>query len=181
MTEDLAHESEEKLPQETKATGAILCLDANTGQTVWKFNLDKSVHTAMVADAQTLFAACKDGSMYAIDRKSGKLRWKRPCGSTFSCGPAIATYAGGSLTLAVYAVSQEGTVVCLHPHDGTLLWTRDLRAQTGRDVQVFSTPVIVNREESGASRHLFIGGMATNPNNKAKSAVLFRIEDSSGE
>ncbi len=181
LTEDLAHEADEGLPQETRAAGAVLCLDANTGQTAWKFDLDKSVHTAVVADSHTLFAACKDGSLYAIDRKSGKLRWKRPCGSTFTSGPAIATYAGGSLTLAVYAVSQEGTVVCLHPHDGTLLWTRDLRAQTGRDVQVFSTPVLVNLDEGGSKRHLFISAMATNPNNKTKSAVLFRIEDSSGE
>jgi outer membrane protein assembly factor BamB len=115
--------------------------------------------------------------VYALDRATGKLRWRRSLGASLAAGPAVASYAGGRFTLAVYAVSSEGLVACLHPADGRVLWTRDLRAQTMRDVQVMSTPVVAAADETGARRHVYFGAMLSNRNSGAKSAALFRIED----
>ncbi len=174
LTEDLASESEEGIPTETQPAGAVVCVDASTGQEAWRYDTPKSVHTALAADARTVYAACRDGSVYALDRKTGKLRWRRSLGSALTAGPAVASYAGGALTLAVYAVSQEGLVACLSPADGKVLWTRDLRAQVERDVQVISTPVLI---DEGARRTLLLGAMLTQRNNGTKSAAVFRIED----
>ncbi|OWK43292.1 PQQ-binding-like beta-propeller repeat protein [Fimbriiglobus ruber] len=181
LTTDLATESEPGIPTETKPAGAVVCLEAATGKEVWRYDTPKSVHTATAADARTVYAACRDGFVYALDRKTGKLRWKRSLGSALTAGPAVAAYAGGALSLAVYAVSSEGLVACLSPADGKVLWTRDLRSQTGREVQVLSTPVVVSGDGSGTTRHVFIGSMLTNKNNAAKTAALFRIEDTVGE
>lgn len=174
LTEDLATESEEGIPRETQPAGAVMCVDAATGQEAWRYDTPKSVHTALAADARTVYAACRDGYLYALDRKTGKMRWKRSLGSALAAGPAVASYAGGALTLAVYAVSQEGLVACVSPIDGKVLWTRDLRAQVEREVQVISTPVLI---DEGSRRTLFFGAMLTTRNNGAKTAVAFRIED----
>lgn len=176
LGEDLAHDPSEGRPAETTPAGLVVCLDTATGKEAWKAEFPKSVHTALAADATTVYAACRDGSVYALDRATGKLRWRRAVGSALTTGPAIATYAGGRFTLAVYAVSSQGLVACLHPADGRVLWTRDLRAQTGRDVQVYSTPVVAT-DEAGTKRHVFFGAMLTNRNSGAKTAAVFRIED----
>ena len=177
LGEDLTNDPSEGRPAETTPAGAVVCLDAATGKEAWKAEFPKSVHTALAADAATVYAACRDGSVYALDRATGKLRWRRSVGSSLTAGPAVASYAGGRFTLAVYAVSSEGLVACLHPSDGRVLWTRDLNAQTGRDVQVMSTPVVVTADDIGARRHVYFGAMLSNRNSGAKSAALFRIED----
>jgi outer membrane protein assembly factor BamB len=105
------------------------------------------------------------------------LRWRRSVGTVMLAGPAVASYAGGRFTLAVYAVSGEGLVACLHPADGRVLWTRDLSAQTKRDVQVMSAPVVVTADDAGARRHVYFGAMLGNHNSGSKAAAIFRIED----
>ncbi|HET6572279.1 MAG TPA: PQQ-binding-like beta-propeller repeat protein, partial [Fimbriiglobus sp.] len=180
LVEDVVADSEEGVPRETAPAGAVVCVEAATGTVVWRYDTPKSVHTALAADARSVYAACRDGSVYAIDRVTGKLRWRRSLGSALSAGPAVATYAGGALTLAVYAVSQEGQVACLNPADGAVYWTRDLRAQTGWEVQVISTPVVLSLGD-GARRELLFGAMLTGRNTGARSAAVFRIEDVVGE
>ena len=110
LVEDLSAEAEEGVPPETRPAGAVVCVEAATGAVVWRYDTPKSVHTALAADARSVYAACQDGSVYALDRATGKLRWRRSLGSALTAGPAVATYAGGALTLAVYAVSREGLV-----------------------------------------------------------------------
>ncbi len=176
LSEDLATEAEEGVPPEKAAAGAVICVEAATGAEVWRFETPKSVHTDLAADARSVYAACRDGSVYALDRRTGKLRWRRSVGSALTAGPAVASYAGGALTLAVYAVSQEGLAACLSPADGAVLWTCDLRARTGRDVQVVSTPAVLSAGD-GRRRELLFGAMLTNRNTGAKSAAVFRVED----
>jgi outer membrane protein assembly factor BamB len=154
----------------------VICVEAISGKEVWRYDLPRSVHTELAADARSIYAACRDGYLYALDRQTGKLRWRRSLGSALTAGPALATYAGGHFTLAVYAVSTEGLAACLSPVDGAVLWTRDLRAETNREVQVLSTPVVIS-DESGARRQVYFGAMLGNVNSGVKSAGLFRIED----
>jgi outer membrane protein assembly factor BamB len=176
LVEDLSAEPEEGVPPETAPAGAVVCVEAATGAVVWRYDTPRSVHTALTADARSVYAACRDGSVYALDRATGKLRWRRSLGSALTAGPVVATYAGGALTLAVYAVSREGMAACLSPADGAIYWTRDLRAQTGREVQVISTPVVLSLGD-GARRELLFGAMLTGRNTGARSAAVFRIED----
>ncbi|HVK17764.1 MAG TPA: PQQ-binding-like beta-propeller repeat protein [Fimbriiglobus sp.] len=176
LVEELSTEAEEGVPPETAPAGAVVCVEAATGAVVWRYDTPKSVHTALVADARSVYAACKDGSVYALERATGKLRWRRSLGSALTAGPAVATYAGGALTLAVYVVSREGLAACLNPADGGIYWTRDLGVQTGREVQVFSTPVVLSLGD-GARRELLFGAMLTGRNTGARYAAVFRIED----
>ena len=177
LSDDLSTEPETGVPQEKTPAGAILCVDAATGKELWKYDLPKSVHTSLSADARSVYATSRDGYLYALDRTSGKLRWKISLGSAFTAGPTVATYARGAVSLAVYAVTTEGRVACLDPVGGKLFWVRDLREITKQDVQVLSTPVVVPVGDDGARRQLYVGAMVTNRNSGAKLAAVFRFED----
>jgi outer membrane protein assembly factor BamB len=181
LVEDVSAETEEGVPPETQPAGAVVCVEAATGRVLWRFDTPKSVHTALAADAHAIYAACRDGNVYALDRQNGHLRWKRSLGAPLTAGPALATYAGGAFTLAVYAVSSEGRFACLNAADGSVRWHRDLPRETGRAVQVLSTPTVAPADDTGARRYVFFGAMLTNRNNGTKSAAVFRIEDVVGE
>jgi outer membrane protein assembly factor BamB len=177
LMEDVSAETEEGAPPEAQPAGAVVCVEAATGRVVWRFDTPKSVHTALSADARAVYAACRDGNVYALARNSGELRWKRSLGAPLTAGPAPATYAGGAFTLAVYAVSSEGLFACLSAADGGVYWRRDLPRETGRAVQVLSTPTVVPADDAGARRYVYFGATLTNRNNGAKSAAVFRVED----
>jgi outer membrane protein assembly factor BamB len=168
LLEDLATEPDG--PPERSPAGVVVCVEAATGKEVWRYDTPKSVHTAPTADGRTVYAACQDGSVFALDRHSGELRWRRPLGSALTAGP-VAT------PRAVYAVTRKGLVACLDPTDGGVYWTCDLSAQTRREVQVLSTPVVQSSGD-GTKRKLLFGAMLTSRNTGAKSAAVFRIEDS---
>ena len=86
MGADTWHYDEEVGVNEKEAAGAVVCLDATTGKEEWRYPLPKSVHTGVAADAFSVYVGCRDGSVYAIDRKSGKLRWKTGIGgAVLSC------------------------------------------------------------------------------------------------
>lgn len=175
LIDDLSTEAEDGVPRETAAKGAIVCLDAATGNEVWRYDLPKSVHAEMSADLRAVYACCKDGTVYAIDRHSGKLRWKRTLGEAFAAGPALATYANGAATVAVYAVTLDGRAACLNPANGDVYWQRNLSEQTGKNVQVLSTPVVASAPDG--TRTLFIGAKGENRNNGERVATVFRIVD----
>ena len=162
LVDDLSTEPEDGVPAEKVVAGAVMCVTAKAGAVVWRTELPKSVHTALAADAHAVFAACKDGSLYAFDRSTGKLRWKRALGASFASGPVLGTYA-------VYAVTLEGRVACVEPRTGEVIWQRPL-AEPGVSVQVFSQIA----RHNGA---LYVGVGRTNANNGAKSAAVARIVD----
>ena len=59
--------------------GGVLCLDAATGQTVWKSRTDSSVKNAPAVDVQAgiCLAASVAGELYAFELGSGRVRWQR--------------------------------------------------------------------------------------------------------
>src|SRR4029079_1191811 len=85
--------------------GAVVCLEAETGKEVWKYDLSRSVHTPLAADAFSVYATSRDGAVHCLDRRTGKLRWKTTVGVTITAGPAVATASG--YPVAVYAISTD--------------------------------------------------------------------------
>jgi len=182
MSADTFKYDEEKgKPDETTPAGAVVCVEGESGAIVWRHDLPRSVHTALAADAFSVYAASRDGAVYCLDRKTGKLRWKTSIGSTLTAGVALA--ASGGVPVAVYAISTEGTMACLDPRTGKVNWLRDLREHTKKMVEdAFATPVVVTEPTpTGSRRVVYAGAMLKNPNNGAKSAAVFRFEDEIAE
>ena len=175
--------------KETEPAGAVVCLDIENGKEAWRYDLPRSVHTGLAGDAFSVYATCRDGFVHAVDRKTGKLRWKTGIGGAITAAPAVAT--AGGMPVAVYAVSQEGNVACLNPHTGGIAWQRRLPADRkepgfqwdGRGENgVFGGPVIATTPSDGGSRHaIYIGAMTVDPFNPAKkTAAIFRFDDEIG-
>jgi len=181
---DVFNYPEEDGTKEKDAAGAVVCLDADTGKELWRYELPRSVHPGLTGDAFSVYAACRDGSVYALDRRTGKLRWRTGIGGAVTAPPAVATSAG--MPLAVYAVSREGTAVCLNPISGAILWQKPLpgyRYLPTDHNDVLSGPTVVSTPTpTGSRRHIYIGAMTVDPDNPAKKVgAVFRFEDEIGD
>jgi outer membrane protein assembly factor BamB len=183
MGADLYEYKEEDGARDKEPAGAIVCLDIESGRELWRHDLPRSVHTSVAADAFSVYACSRDGSVYAIDRTSGKLRWKTGIGGAITSAPAVA--AQGGLPVAVYACSREGLAVSLNPHTGKIVWQKQLPGfqWDGKENDVLSGPAIVSTPTpTGSKRAIYIGAMTVDPDNLArKTCAVFRFEDVLGE
>jgi outer membrane protein assembly factor BamB len=171
LSSDFMHEPELDEPPERDPAGAVLCVDGATGKVVWRTSLPKSVHTTLAADAFRLYAACRDGCVYALDRRTGAVRWKRPIGTGLVTGVVLVPGIG------LYAVTEEGLAACLDPHTGGIVWTKDLAMVAGGRVNVVSNPAVVPLDSVGAKRAVYVGGSVLDRRNGKMEAVLFRLDD----
>jgi len=176
LTSDTVDYSTDGCPiVEKQPGGAVVCVDAATGKTIWQYDLTRSVHTSLEADAYSIYATSRDGCVHCLDRKSGKLRWKTGLGPALTAGPALATAAG--YPVAVYAVSQDGNVACLNPQTGRVVWQERLPGFHWDGEQangIMSTPAVVT---TGNKRTLYVGGLKLSANTGKRSATVFRFDD----
>ena len=184
MGADTYKYDEEGENREKEAAGAVVCLDAATGKEEWRYPLPKSVHTGVAVDAFSVYVGCRDGSVYAIDRKTGKLRWKTGIGGAVLSCPTVA--ASGGYPIAVYAVSQKGLVVCLHPQTGAVIWQKPMPGYSwdGTPVGgVMCSPVVTTTPNAtGSTRTIYVGAMTVDPQNPIRKTVaVFKFEDVIGE
>lgn len=180
-TDVFKYDEETGKDEEKEPAGAIVCVETDSGQIAWRYDLSRSVHTSLAADAFSVYAASRDGAVHCLDRKTGQLRWKTGIGTAFTAAPAVASLGG--MPVAVYAISTEGTMVCLNPQSGKVCWSRDLREETKKLVkEAYTTPLVVmEATPNGSRRAIYVGAMLENPNNGAKSAAVFRFDDQLGE
>lgn len=186
MGADVFKYDEEGEMRDREPAGAVVCLDAATGKEEWRHPLPKSVHTGLAADAFSVYAGCRDGVLYAIDRKTGKLRWRAGIGSAVMSAPAVAE--SGGFPVAVYAVSREGRVFCLNPQTGAELWAwqKPLPGYNwaGREQNnVMCSPLVLTTPTAtGSRRTIYIGAMLVDEFNPDKKTVaVFKFEDVIGE
>ena len=186
MGADVWHYDEEGGQRDKEPAGAVCCLDAATGKEEWRYPLPKSVHTGLAADAFSVYAGCRDGHVYALDRKTGKLRWSAGVGSAMMSAPAVAS--SGGFPVALYAVSREGRVCCLNPLTGTRLWSWEDKQLPGYDWRgeeknnIMCTPLVVTTPTAtGSKRTIYIGGLRTDLNPDIRHVAVWKFEDVIGE
>ncbi len=177
LLSDLSTEREPSQPREKVAAGMVLCLDRSTGDEVWKFELSRSVHTQICADAGAVYFGSRNAKLYALNRATGKMIWNFDLGTPMVTGPTIVSYSAGRYTAALYAVTQDGRVYCHDPKDGKIHWTRSIREATGRSAEVMSQPVWLPAGDEGRVRHLYIPTSLRKPNNAEETGGLVRFID----
>ena len=79
---------------------------------------DRAFHSVAVRDA-VYFASSADFSVYALDAKTGKVRWV-----FFTAGPV--RLAPAVVENRLYVGSDDGCVYCLSTDDGSLIWKFDV-------------------------------------------------------
>ena len=103
-------------------TGKLRSLDRNSGKLEWEYDIKKefgenSLHAALLLDDDGVVAATENptGSVYGLDRDSGRMLWRQPCGhGVFS----DLLGADGR----VFAHTNQDSVLCLDRASGRVLW-----------------------------------------------------------
>ena len=132
----------------------------------------------MAADAYRVYASCRDGCVYALDRQTGVMKGRRrPVGTALVAGPVVVSAYNGGATLAVYTVTEQGLAVCLDPQTGAVVWTKDLSQLAGGRMRVLSSPAVITIDPLGLRRAVFVGGSVTDRDTGRAAAVVFRLED----
>jgi polyvinyl alcohol dehydrogenase (cytochrome) len=134
--------------------------EAATLTEAWRFTAPSDFTGTPVIANRLVVAGSYDGTVYAIDAVTGKLRWKRTLGQPINGSAAIDTAAAGGP--AVYVpLQQVGSprVAALSLSDGKLRWNTVLTDQPTSSV--YSSPVVWNG-------NVYIG--TSGPNGDASTA-----------
>lgn len=139
-------------------TERVLCLDAKTGQTVWKDEYDCTYRVYYPTGPRTT-PAVHDGKVYTLgtmgdlhcyDAESGKRLWARSFAREFKCKPPVWGWASHPLVdgdKVITLVGGEGSaVVAFHKETGKELW----RALTVAEIGYAPTVIV----EAGGRRQL---------------------------
>jgi outer membrane protein assembly factor BamB len=98
--------------------GRLLCADAETGELVWSSaeSVEQTFSTPAVTTNLVVYSS-DNGFVYALDRKTGALRWKFETGG-YPTSPVVATDK--------VVVSADGVLYMLSLNDGRKLWSQEV-------------------------------------------------------
>lgn len=102
----------------------IYCIEVSSGARRWTFGTDGEVKCSPALNKTdgSLLCGSHDRHLYCINFETGALLWKlRPSDGSIFASPAV-SYSPNQ----VYAASLVGTVVCVGPGNGKILWRRDV-------------------------------------------------------
>jgi outer membrane protein assembly factor BamB len=152
-----------------KPSGAVLCLDAQTGQVCWRYDVDDAILVRPALGSRLIYVSSRDGNCYGIHRKDGRLCWRESLGSPVVAAP---TLVGQRLYLA----ASGGQVCCLDAETGKRHWSFDVAAQSQMKPQLFSTPAVTSQDEEGAGdRRVYLGAELRSA--ISSTAVLYCLQD----
>jgi outer membrane protein assembly factor BamB len=116
----------------------VYAMDASTHRVVWRTAVDDYITDSAAYDRGTVFIGTDGGTLYALDARTGKVRWS---GSSFSkFGRREHFYATPAVAFGrVYAPNTDGYVYAFGERTGDLRWAR----QAG--TYVYTAPAIWNR------------------------------------
>jgi len=108
---------------------ALLALNLENGQVIWKFNPQAGIwDRAFAADQNSVYAGTRNAELSAIDLESGKLRWNAKLGFQLQVRPLIhegvvyaaTTQVGPGLPMRP---ERKARLFAFNAEDGTLLWS----------------------------------------------------------
>jgi alcohol dehydrogenase (cytochrome c) len=91
---------------EAAATGAVLALDAATGDLKWKFPMTDVTDSGILTTASdVLFTGGREGYFQALDARTGSLLWKASLGAQIVSGPITYEVDGKQYVTAISGLS----------------------------------------------------------------------------
>ena len=98
----------------TTIEGQLICVDVDSGRLRWSFSVDfPGFKSPTVIDGRVIFGS-RDGNVYALDGRTGKVVWKQALGGAIST--TVSAHGSdlylGTLTGGIYRLrAEDGTVV----------------------------------------------------------------------
>lgn len=145
-----------------RPSGALLCLDCETGDIKWRFDLADAVHSKPAVIGQHVVIVSRDHYCYCFQTKDGQLQWKRYLGSPAVAGPVVSGVADGGAQDALYVLACDGTLFCLNTATG-IPYSITAISDFGRARPRFtSTPAVTftNSVPFGQAQ-VYVGGNST--------------------
>jgi outer membrane protein assembly factor BamB len=145
---------------------------------VWTLPGDVLLEFPPVMAEGKLFLLKNNGALYAIDKKTGKVVWKRKVGVLAAASPA---YGNGRVFVSLLSrgKTKPGAVVALDASTGKILWTRLLPSRT-ESSPVFDNDRVYMGSENGTVYSLRAGDGAVRWTYKASGAVKCALALSGG-
>jgi outer membrane protein assembly factor BamB len=147
--------------------GALYCVRASDGTLIWRFNSGAEVARQPVRAGESLYFANASDNLFAVDRRTGKLRWHQH--RTPALGMEISGYAGPSYDNGVVFMAYSDGHVHAYEESGQLHWPDavDLAAQAEqaaggeapRYLDVDTTPV-PDEHPTGRGRVVYVASYA---------------------
>jgi len=147
--------------------GALYCVRASDGGLVYRFNSGAEVARKPALLGETLFFANGADNLFAIDRRTGKMKWTQH--RTPALGMEISGHAGPTVDgQRVFMAYSDGHVVAYEARDGSEAWPQpvdlagEAEAAAGgeapRYLDVDTTPVVDDHPTGG--RVIYVAGYA---------------------
>ncbi|MFL5342850.1 MAG: PQQ-binding-like beta-propeller repeat protein [Gemmataceae bacterium] len=166
--------SEKKNPR-----GALLCLDAETGEQKWRCDVIDTVLSQPAFDSDNVYFGARDEHCWCASRIDGRVKWKRPLGSPIVSSPIlIADDAEFGTVRSLYVTTTGGRLACLDPDDGgEPFWSVELaRHAKMPEAHVYATPAVVVRNSGGVQRRRIVLA-AEVANNLTSLTRIYCFED----
>ena len=149
-------------------------LPASTGlrppyRRVWNYTGSTLLEFSPIMAEGKLFLLKNNAALHAIDKRTGKLVWKRKLGRLAASSPA---YGNGRIfvTLLSRGKGRPGAVYALRARDGKILWRRILPSRT-ESSPVFDNDRVYFGSENGTVYSVRAGDGVVRWKFKAKGAV----------
>ncbi len=125
-------------------SGALHALGVRNGVAAFETprQLNATVRAPLAGDAERIYAVTEPGNVMAIDRRSGKVLWRRAsaAGRDFLAEGTSSPLVVGDQVVAGMA---DGTLVVVHGRDGGMVWSRELAGSGEGQPDVDTTPVAI--------------------------------------
>jgi outer membrane protein assembly factor BamB len=116
------------------ATGAVVALDAETGNVRWRFSAGAVESSPLLLDG-VLYFGTFDHRLYALDATTGRKLWSLATGDAVKGGPA---YWHG----AVFTGSYDGKVYAVDARNGKQRWSSGSRGGLRGSGNFYATPAV---------------------------------------
>jgi outer membrane protein assembly factor BamB len=139
-----------------RGNDAVVCLDANTGKEIWKYDYAalrlgtvqpdyEGTRATPTLEEDRLYTLSRDGKVFCLDAASGTVKWQRDV----SKDPGVAIppwgFAGSPVVVGDLLILNVGSAgVALDKASGAVRW------QTGKAISGYATPTVY--ETGGKSR-----------------------------
>jgi outer membrane protein assembly factor BamB len=116
------------------ARGFVIAWDADTGRKLWRRS-SAAIETSPLLVGKLLYVGSWDGTFYALNARTGRVRWTFNAGDGITSSPA---YADGTLFVA----SDGGRLFALRARTGRLRWRAESFARFGRREYFYAAPTV---------------------------------------
>jgi outer membrane protein assembly factor BamB len=160
-----------------KPAGAILCVEAGTGEMIWRYNeMADAVHGKPAVDQRHVYFGSRDGYCYCLSKESGDFTWKESLGSPIVASVVLARCPHCGSCSGLYAAASGGTVACLGANTGRIIWKFDVSRDSQKQAQILSTPALVINAAESVQHRLYVGtGLSSPP--FGNIPILYCLQD----